>query len=284
MKLILILLLISSSLLAQESNWQKRWWGVTQFTDIFPGYTEGKDISHPEGSVQSIIGLISYALDMKPYKDCLAYEVPFKGEMGILFIVKTHLTTPCEEVVITGRREDASPAKSFSLKIKEKTLELHFTDKRFRSHQVNLQLPSLQQKRAGEKFQSFVQKKWGRAVMILTPNSEAESINYRGNLKDEWGQKNLFLCQNVSDDCDVSTSECDKCRYGFFQVPNGCLQGGPKYCGVDQCGRKGMPACQRGFVYQNQTMEKMDCRLDTSFAFCRRGLRVRCQGSLAVCD
>lgn len=285
MKLVFILLYFSLYCLASNDNWQSRWWGVQRIVDNHQFYKNNQIIQEPIGSVQTLMGLVYYSKDFKVYKDCLNFEIPAKGEMGSIFVVTTSLQTPCEEVNVNGKRDGNILAKSLSFNLHQGKLILQITDEKFRTKELAFSFPHLARPERSEAFQSSVQRQYGRAVMILADlKQKVDQPLLMGERESDWHKKDLISCQTVNDECEKSISTCERCRFGYFEVLNGCPGGGPKFCGVDQCGRKGQPACRRGFLYQNGELTKMDCREDSSFGFCQKGLRVRCQGSLAICD
>ena len=115
-------------------------------------------------------------------------------------------------------------------------------------------------------------------VLFLTP--------YKGKTRNllqlNSGLLDKTLCHDIKEDCsEKSASMCSQCANGWFEIPNGCSQG-PKYCGAITCGTKNRPACRRGMSFLKQE-GSADCRIDSSFAYCSKGLRVQCQGSLPYC-
>lgn len=285
MKLIFLLILFCFQTMASPAQWQKRWWGAQEIVDKHGFYKENEIISTPANSIQSLMGIVYFSHQFEVIKDCLHYEIPSQQEMGKLFVVTTSLSTPCEETTGIPKRDSELRARSLSFNIEKSHLKILFSDEKFRSKEILFQFPVLRDQRKASLFQSSVQQKYGRSVIVLSENTlEVEQPKSLGRLGDDWQSKKLVQCQKVNDECVKEVSICDKCRYGYFEVANGCPTGGPKFCGVDKCGMKGMPACRRGYLYQNGEQTKMDCRLDHSFAFCQKGLRLRCQGSLAICD
>lgn len=285
MRFFLLLILFSFKAMASPVVWQKRWWGAREIVDKHSFYKENEIISTPSNSIQSLMGIIYFSDQFKVLKDCLLYEVPAPQEMGKLFVVTTSISTPCEEMTSISKRESEVIVRSLSFNIENSRLKILFSDEKFRSQEILFHFPVLKVQREATLFQSSVQQKYGRSVLVLSENSPVvEQPKSLGRLGDDWQSKKLVQCQKVSDECAKEISNCDRCRYGYFEVANGCPTGGPKFCGVDKCGMKGMPACRRGYLYQNGEQTKMDCRLDHSFAFCQKGLRLRCQGSLAICD
>ena len=84
------------------------------------------------------------------------------------------------------------------------------------------------------------------------------------------------VCHIVDADCrDVEEYSCYRCRYGFFEVLDfRCPQGGSKYCGRDQCGEAGKPACLRGFSVNK--VSGSNCVDNWGAGFCQEGLRKVC--------
>ncbi|MFA5584754.1 MAG: hypothetical protein WDA09_11120, partial [Bacteriovoracaceae bacterium] len=90
------------------------------------------------------------------------------------------------------------------------------------------------------------------------------------------------LCLKVRDDCSVEgKSTCHQCANGSLEAPNGCLTG-PRYCSSFECGTKGNPACRRGIKFLRQRV--LDCRRDSSFAFCSKDSIPMCQGAEVWCQ
>ena len=285
MKLAFILLILSFNIFASTSDWQNRWWGIQEIVDKHSFYKEEQTIDGPANSVQALVGFLYYSKDFKVYKDCLGFEIPSAGEIGSVFVVTTSSLTPCDEVIVTGKRETGFLAKSLSYKTTNSKLTLQYTDEKFRSKEIIFKFFLPSQNKKPELFESSVHQVHGRSLIVLSSNDHSfKQPTPKGKWEDAWHSKDLVSCQSVNDDCQRSASTCDQCRFGFFEVSNGCVQGGPRYCGVDLCGEKGMPACPRGSLYQNGEVTQMDCRTDQSFVFCQKGLRIRCQGSLAICD
>ncbi|GEM_PF-1204813 len=277
-RVLLFLLFLPMTLLANTDEWQKRWWGVHSIVDLHKHYKLNEPILEPADSVQALMGLVYYGESFKIYKDCLGYEVPVNGDVGKIFVVTTSVKETCESVIMSEKRDGEFKAKSLSFNLNSHTLGVMFSDEKFRSKEIFFNLPNLDRQKA----ESY----YARSVIILAPDKEGiKQPHPIGKISDSWNTKKLKNCQTADEECNLGTFNCNDCRFGYFEVQNGCLNGGPKYCGIDQCGEKGFPACARGQLYQTgSAQKKMDCRVDPSFVFCKKGLRIRCQGSLAICD
>ncbi len=111
--------------------------------------------------------------------------------------------------------------------------------------------------------------------------------NYKmmGELQDNYKEKTAIACHKVNKECSTTLDfKCDKCRYGWYEVVNvSCPQGGDKYCGQENCGEKGSPACARGFSYIKQKFKNV-CFNDSPFGFCNQGLSPVCDdNSVLIC-
>lgn len=93
------------------------------------------------------------------------------------------------------------------------------------------------------------------------------------------------LCHGVNSDCrDVVEYKCDRCSEGVVEVVDyNCPQGGSKYCGRNECGKKNQPACPRGYKILDSKLPSL-CFEGSPAGFCEPGLRSFCnEKNILVC-
>lgn len=105
-----------------------------------------------------------------------------------------------------------------------------------------------------------------------------------GRFEDNYADKTLIPCHELNENCEViQTFKCDQCRYGWFEVVGGkCPAIKDKFCGINQCGLPGMPACPRGNLY-NLFDQTQNCTNDSKAGFCKLGLKTVCDNNLLIC-
>lgn len=105
-----------------------------------------------------------------------------------------------------------------------------------------------------------------------------------GRKEDNYADKTLIRCHELNENCDVvQTFNCGQCKFGWFEVVGGKCPGiKDKFCGINQCGLPGMPACPRGNLY-NQFDQTQNCTNDSLAGFCRLGLKTTCDNNLLIC-
>ena len=104
-------------------------------------------------------------------------------------------------------------------------------------------------------------------------------IQMLGTLRDRYADHTLVQCLQVGDQCQtVGDDNCDRCRYGHFPVLNSkCATRFSRFCGPNNCGQKGEPACLRGGRHAKGIKEI--CQEGSSWGFCNEGLMTSCDES-----
>ena len=91
-------------------------------------------------------------------------------------------------------------------------------------------------------------------------------------------------CEAWSKDCKKKQqSFCQNCRWGWYEVVGGkCEKFHDKFCGQDNCGIRGWPACPKGLQQEKLSYLKGHCQKSKEKAFCQEGLEKVCDGDGVV--
>ncbi|MCP4912526.1 MAG: M2 family metallopeptidase [Oligoflexia bacterium] len=123
-------------------------------------------------------------------------------------------------------------------------------------------------------------------VLVLPQEKSDRKNELMGELTDRYSKGNTKVCHDFNSKCvETMAFECDQCRYGWFSVVGrGCEEGTRKFCGVDRCGHKNEPACQRGFIHKRLKSKNDVCSPESSTAYCKNGLQLMCNSQkVLVC-
>lgn len=256
---------------------QPVYWGhLLELTNKHEFYPSDEVITKPRESWQNLFTFSYIDQDLKRLKDCVFYFVPGETAPGALKIKTIAAHERCDDYLLLPGDSEVKNIKTLLFNVQPElvTFEIGHMDFRSERWEARFQHSFLRPAPAmGLSSAAYKSSK----IVLLAPRrllKEAESpIALRPG----------FECHKINDDCEeVTPPTCDQCPEGWYEIPNGCFQG-PKYCGRQNCGTKGKPACRRGMVWQRKEMERFDCRTDSSFAFCAPGLSVQCEGMKAFC-
>jgi hypothetical protein len=269
--MMVLLMLLSFSVFASEPT---HWSHLLEVSERHEFYQNKELITKPKNSWQMLFGLVYLDRNLVRLKDCIFYHVP-GIENGILKIKTISALDKCEEFILKDGDIEIKNIKSLEFTLLENHLKIYLSYTDFRSEKWSAKFQSSYDKpQTGMNLSSAEFK--SPKIIMLAPVSNPDLAKKNSFLK--YGS----LCHDVNEDCEVvKTSICNRCEYGWYEVPNGCPQG-PKYCGNHKCGGKGEPACRRGGKWQRKT-EEFDCRVNSSFAYCSKGHKVRCEGQKAFC-
>lgn len=212
-------------------------------------YKDNELIQRPIEAWQSIASLSTVNTDLSLSKICLKYFLQTKDK-GLFRVEKFSLHENCLDKgeVLT----EISNLRGLQFQ-RNPSLKITFTHQDFTTTEWNI------------KFNAN-----SKNVLFISEGSENIPL-----LKDN------TQCLKVLDDCTVEgDSTCHQCESGFLEAPNGCTIS-PQYCMRGKCGVKGGPACRRGVKFLKKRV--LDCRTDTSFAFCNPGSNPVCQGQEVWC-
>jgi len=112
-------------------------------------------------------------------------------------------------------------------------------------------------------------------------------IDFRiGTKTQKYSEGSAIKCETWSESCErVGSSTCHRCRWGWYEVVGGkCSAFNDRYCGQDNCGKRGWPACFKGKESFPMESFKGHCFSSKERAFCQDGLEKVCDGSgVVVC-
>ncbi len=270
----MITLLLLLSTVAGFAGTPRNWSQVFEVKVRHEFYQNDDVISKPVNSWQSLFSVAFFDRDLNLSKDCVLYKVPGE-EAGILKLKTVPESRSCEDFIFTPGDQEIRDVKALRFAVTETELTVTLTRLDRKVEKWNVVFQKKVSKGEPALFMSSARYKEPGIIMLAPGRSGVEAP------KPEEGGK-AVLCHDVSDECtEQKPSTCSQCPSGWYEVPNGCAEG-PKYCGVQQCGKKGEPACRRGMRYQ-KVRKKFECRIDSSFAYCAPGLSVECDGNKAYC-
>ncbi|MFL5786399.1 MAG: hypothetical protein ACJ76H_17425 [Bacteriovoracaceae bacterium] len=248
-----------------------KWENAKSIVDRHEFYPNDEEITKPQDTWQVLFALTFLDASFHVSKDCVYYRVA-GTEPGKLKIKTLPVETDCaNEILATGDEEwDQVTALKFATTPTSATLEFRKNGK-------------------AEKWTATLMKDWKRPeAKLLLSSADFKSPRMIFLAPAPLSEKNFrtlkdgTLCHDISSDCsEKSASFCQNCENGWTEIPNGCTAG-PKVCGNVDCGGKDKPACRRGMVWQRKDFTP-DCRSDSSFAWCSKGLQVSCDGDRAYC-
>ena len=232
-------------------------------------------INRPPGARRPLLGWYEGSR-----KACLYYHIPTKENSGRVFFQyqKDQIGQKCHW---------DSTGREFLVREGLANLRASFVETK---NQVRL-IYSKSQKEHRETWDLFngvssSAKKWERysngaperaipGVYFVPEKGHGDGPSLLGKKNDRYKNGDAVLCHQFGPDCkEVFAFQCQRCRYGYFEVlTNICPGKTQKYCGRNRCGEFGEPACLRGFRHTNPTSL---CTEKTPHAFCQIGLNVAC--------
>jgi len=239
-------------------------------------YKNNEVILKPKDSWQTLFGILYRDENLGEMKDCVFYFVP-GVDPGVLKIKKTSPDVPCDELIFQDSDRQWTNLKSIQFSFEYNVLTLFLTLQDYSIEKWQVSLLSTYQNPVPKLFMSSAEYRSGSMIVFGQGSKYLFQL-----LKMKKTLKNGDICHVVNESCEVKgSSTCSMCEAGWFEIPNGCKVS-PKFCGIHNCGTKNRPACRRGMTYQKQKID-FNCRGDQSFVYCRKGLKVQCQGQLAYC-
>ncbi len=275
-------------------------------------FNKGKEVKKPLGTWQNLLRMELVGEEGKERKiQCLIYKLPNPlGDhrtLGILKVVNVKEDEKCDNVWDKSAEielEDINSLKIFLSKNKRKigqgkitldpyTLVLKVnwgfdrTDKWMLFPFLNLakrvRLPYMNKRYSP----SLKIKKLSGLSFWPEEMSNTKPVKLIGKYTDSYGQNSATLCHKVDDKCQtIGLNTCSRCRYGYFEVVSSkCTKVFNKYCGVNNCGKKGEPACIRGFEYEAGKKFEGGCYNDSKSVYCNKGLNPICDGNqVMICN
>lgn len=268
--IVLLIILLSYSIKANEPM---QWSYISSVSDRHEFYKNYEVIAKPKDAWQILFSLQYVDSNLKKLKDCIYYRVPGESP-GVLKIKSMSASSPCDESILSPGDREIKNIKSLQFSVTEKEIDLDFTLGDFQNHKWQAKLPDLSGIKVPKMQTSSAEYK-STKILLLSPEQNVKVLQIEN-------YKNNTLCHDINEDCmEVSSSFCSQCPKGWYEIPNGCPEG-PKYCGILECGGKNQPACRRGMKWQRKE-ENFDCRTNSTFAYCSKGLTVACEGKKAFC-
>lgn len=249
------------------------WNHILEVSDKHEFYQNHENITKPQESWQTLFSLVYIDSDLSRIKDCVFFKVP-GSESGKLKIKTIQVGEKCDSHLLNPGDKEVTGVKTLQFAVYEKVVTIDFSLEDFKTYKWEANLQASFSKPEPEMNMSSATFK-SPDIIFLAPKSNIKA-------KQEPFLKDKTLCHDVNEDCEEkSASICSQCENDWYEVPNGCASG-PKYCGTYRCGGKGEPACRRGVKWQKKE-EKFDCRTDSSFAYCSKGVQIVCEGQKAFC-
>jgi hypothetical protein len=254
----------------------ERWANALRIVEKHEFYTNNEVILKPKDSWQTLLGVISRDAQFGEVKDCVYYYVPGLDQ-GQLKIKSVPLTSVCEKFIFDKPDREWNNLRSLQFSFEYNYLTFFITHQDYSVEKWQVSLFEKYKNPSPRIFMSSAEHRSGTIIFLNSKTADLyQKLAKRKILKD--GE----ICQIVDESCQVrGASTCSFCENGWYEIPTGCKVS-PKFCGVQNCGAKHRPACRRGMIYQ-KTESEFNCRSNSSFAFCQRGLKIQCQGNLAYC-
>lgn len=204
----------------------------------------------------------------------LNYQIPSlsKKEKGVLSLEKG-----CDESLVIAK---ISNVEKLSYKL-SKTLVIKFLISE-QEHTLAVPLINISRPKKLQALSSSSRDYYYDGLVInLSPLSETET---KIQADESFPDHKARICHDISDECEVnSKNNCSQCTNGWYSVIGkyACEEGLRKYCGKDQCGQKGWPACQRFQLPEDP--KQIVCVDNSPYGFCQDGLAVYCVNNELVC-
>jgi hypothetical protein len=251
----------------------QHWSHILEVTDRHEFYNNYESIIKPAEAWQTLFAVTYLDADLVKLKDCVILKVP--GTVpGTLKFKIIPASFSCDDYLLKPGDFEIPEIKSLQFFTDLRRAEIDFSTTNYKLKKWKASAGILNGKTIPVMSVSSVEAKGPKVILLAAKtNLKTPPLPF---LQDS------TLCHEINDDCiEVNPSQCSRCERGWYEVPNGCNTG-PKYCGLSQCGGVNLPACRRGSVWQKLNQE-MDCRTNSSFAYCHPGLQVTCEGRKAFC-
>ena len=267
MRYLLLLFICQVSFAASPEQWT----AALEIVDRHEFYKDDEPIDKPKGSWELLFSVKYPSRDLRMIKDCVFYRVPGL-ERAELRLRTLPASTACDLNAPSIQETAVSELESVIFSANTSEAKLHLRFSKTKSETWSVELPAHGQAQAPGLLDSSSGVRSASVVLLSKLRDDSKALI----LKD--GE----ACFKVSELCQpTSASQCHLCATGWYEIPTGC-KSGPKYCGSIDCGTKNQPACLRGKKYQRKNAE-YECRRDSSFAYCQKGLTIQCEGNLAFC-
>lgn len=230
---------------------------------------------------------------------CLNFFIPSERhqKLGKLVLHQVNKEQNCKDFYFEQNGLLLEKIKTLNLFVdSEKELEIIFKlrlkDASGKSVEKEWEIPlyNLKLSRSYKKYDGSAPRQRLEGVMFLSMVKKEEQSKLKaqsalGNYSDDYNEKGQVKCHDVGPGCkSLTTNICHQCKFGWYQaVSADCLEDGDKFCGIDQCGSSGRPACPRG-RFHGSLLPKEVCSEPETYSFCQKGLSPRCnEDQILVC-
>ena len=266
----------------------------------------------PPATIVNILTFIAMDGAFKKIKYCLFYKMPHlsRKTLGRLFLTSSSPEIDCKDHKLKEYISEIENIQELSIHLNDQDTIVN--RKRFQKNIFYIEFKKKDELRTltyplynyqGKKennyfrYSSSFKDTLMKGVMISAPSLQKNNPKnkkpraatkelglYESNYKD----KNLTICHSFKSNCQEDISfKCDQCRFGWFQAISTitCGSKNTKFCGRDQCGGRGMPACIRGeeAAVRMGLESKLRCYENSPAGYCNAGLETSCDGSYLIC-
>ncbi len=266
---------------------------------VFPNTNKDTEIKSPPNTwIRIFQALVMDESGSKTYH-CLYYRVPGK-ENGILRHINSKES--CNENYQDGEIRDWTGISglkvwkpNFERKIFEKVLKpgrFYLTGKGEREDFFfEIPLFNLKVERKLERHSTAFSSNMLSGLFVSKKRDLKSKVNHEkflGKFEDNYRDGTAIVCQEFSKDCKETTPfNCNNCRFGWYSAVGISTCGGQytRFCGVNKCGQRGMPACPRGLdsAKRMELDNVMLCYDGSPLGYCETGLKTVCDGKILVC-
>ena len=269
----LILLMLPCMAFASVEKWSKEWRTVISIQEQHSGYQSGDVLKKPEGTWQLLFSVLRAGVAIDGLaKDCVWVQIPTQDD-GILKIIKVLPTESCQNKAESESWIEEKELRSIQFVLQSTGAQFWLTDKSGRVHDWKSEFLNTKTTSEFKLFDSSVDKRKIPGGFVFSPDRTIDikhGTELMGSMEDEYPQN----------PCSYKDGSCWRCRFGVYRVKAGDENN--YYCGVDRCGEKNQPACERGVTWQ-RLRQTFTCRGDNSHVYCLPGLKVECVGEQAIC-
>jgi hypothetical protein len=249
----------------------QKWEHTRSIVERHEFYQNNEEIIKPANTWQLLFALTFIDSNLSLSKDCIFFRVP-GDEPGKIKIKSMASDRDCSNEILAAGDIELEQITSLKFETNENSAVLDFHQNGKKDRWM-IQVAKEWKRPEPKTLLSSADFKSPRMIYLASSTATARKLS---------GLKDGVLCHDVTSDCsEKSVSHCHDCEHGWMELPNGCVIG-PKVCGPLKCGGKDQPACRRGMAWQRKEMT-FDCRTNSSFAWCSKGLKVTCEGDRANC-
>ncbi len=252
---------------------------LASLKSIDKSYVNLGEIKEPQGIPIVILdGLFSDQEKNLNQRLCLYYQTPFRNKGGKLWFRYLETRFSCSDIENT----DFTLLDLDKLEIKfnqgYKNDILIFTFEHHKMPQTfSIPLISLKKMRPFT-YASPIKKDAVSPNLWIRLRTLKNPMDLRiGNINDSFILGSAKKCRKINNKCEIVGEDlCDQCRFGWYEVVDyNCPQGGSRFCGQNNCGKKDEPACPAGakiFDLENSEL----CFDESPAGFCQEDLQIVC--------